>query len=84
MLVTKCLMSIKGENKQVFCYDMNNSAQSRQYFVKLAEYGIDYREWQNIIKKINEEESGLSKLFAECKDEKGLVENGSSMLWKIN
>lgn len=57
-----------------FCYDMNNSAQSRQYFAKLTEYGIDYREWQNIIKKINEEESGLSKLFAECKDEKGLVE----------
>lgn len=53
---------------------MNNSAQSRQYFAKLTEYGIDYREWQNIIKKINEEESGLSKLFAECKDEKGLVE----------
>lgn len=58
---------------------MNNSAQSRQYFAKLAEYGIDYREWQNIIKKINEEESGLSKLFAECKDEKGLVEK-----WFLN
>ena len=64
----------KERINKFFCYDMNNSAQSRQYFAKLAEYGIDYREWQNIIKKINEEESGLSKLFAECKDEKGLVE----------
>lgn len=64
----------KERINKFFCYDMNNSAQSRQYFAKLTEYGIDYREWQNIIKKINEEESGLSKLFAECKDEKGLVE----------
>lgn len=64
----------KERINKFFCYDMNNSAQSRQYFAKLAEYGIDYREWQNIIKKINEEESGLSKLFAECKDENGLVE----------
>lgn len=69
----------KERINRFFCYDMNNSAQSRQYFAKLAEYGIDYREWQNIIKKINEEESGLSKLFAECKDEKGLVEK-----WFLN
>lgn len=64
----------KQRLNEFFCFDMNNYAQSKQYFNKLAEYGIDYREWQNIIKKINEEESGLSKLFAECKDEKGLFE----------
>ena len=64
----------KQKLNEFFCFDMNNYAQSKQYFNKLAEYGIDYREWQNIIKKINEEESGLSKLFAECKDEKGLLE----------
>ncbi|MBQ9065328.1 MAG: hypothetical protein IJ123_07775 [Blautia sp.] len=57
-----------------FSYDMNNAAQARQYFEKLLEYGINYREWQNIIKKVNEEESGLSKLFADCRDERGLVE----------
>lgn len=56
------------------CYDMNNSAQSKQYFDKLAEYQIYYKEWENIVRKINLEESGLSKLFADCKDEKGLVE----------
>lgn len=57
-----------------FYYDMNNSAQSRQYFEKLAEYQIHYKEWENIIKKVNLKESGLSDLFADCRDEKGLVE----------
>lgn len=57
-----------------FCFDMNNSAQSRQYFDKLAEYQINYKEWETIIKKVNLKESGLSDLFADCKDEKGLVE----------
>lgn len=73
-----CRSLFEGYKKErlnkFFCFDMNNYAQSKQYFIKLAEYGIDYREWQNIIKKINEEESGLSKLFSECKDEKGLLE----------
>ena len=57
-----------------YSYDMNNTAQSKQYFEKLMEFGINYREWQNIIRKVNEEESGLSKLFADCKDERGLIE----------
>lgn len=56
-----------------FCYDMNNSSQSRQYFDKLEEYGIYYKEWENIIKKINLKESGLSELFIDCKNEKDLV-----------
>ena len=57
-----------------FYYDMNNSAQSKQYFDKLLEYQINYKEWETIIKKINLKESGLSDLFSDCKDEKGLVE----------
>lgn len=55
-------------------YDMSNAAQSRQYFNKLAEYRIYYKEWESIIKKVNLKESGLSDLFADCRDEKGLVE----------
>lgn len=55
-------------------YDMNNSAQSRQYFDKLAEYQIYYKEWENIIKKVNQKESGLSELFINCRDEKQLIE----------
>ncbi len=57
-----------------FCYDMGNEAQSRQYFDKLMEYQINYKEWEGIIKKVNRKESGLSDLFADCRDEKGLVE----------
>lgn len=64
----------RDRSVRFFSYDMNNSAQARQYFDKLLEYGINYREWQNIIKKVNEEESGLSKLFADCRDERGLIE----------
>ena len=64
----------KDRSMKFFYYDMTNSAQSRQYFDKLAEYQIHYKEWETIIKKVNLKESGLSDLFADCKDEKGLVE----------
>lgn len=64
----------KDRSVQFFYYDMNNSAQSRQYFDKLMEYQINYKEWETIIKKVNLKESGLSDLFADCRDEKGLVE----------
>ncbi len=55
-------------------YDMNQMSQARAYFEKLKEYQIHSKEWETIIKKINLKESGLSDLFADCKDEKGLVE----------
>lgn len=64
----------KDSSLNFFYYDMGNSAQSRQYFEKLMEYQINYKEWETIIKKVNLEESGLSNLFADCKDERGLVE----------
>lgn len=64
----------RDRSLQFFYYDMNNGAQSRQYFDKLQEYQIYYKEWESIIKKVNLKESGLSDLFADCRDEKGLVE----------
>lgn len=64
----------KDRSVQFFCYDMIQPAQSRQYFEKLREYQIHYKEWETIIKKINLKESGLSELFNDCRDEKGLVE----------
>lgn len=65
----------KRDNSYDFsCYDMTNPAQSRQYFDKLLEYQINYKEWETIIKKVNLEESGLSNLFSDCRDERGLVE----------
>lgn len=67
--------SYKKDRSMAFsCYDLNNSAQSRQYFEKLKEYQINYKEWETIIKKVNLKESGLSDLFSDCRDEKGLVE----------
>lgn len=64
----------KDRSIKFFCYDMSNGAQSRQYFDKLIEYQINYKEWETIIKKVNLKESGLSELFSDCRDEKGLVE----------
>lgn len=64
----------KDPSVKFFSYDMNNSAQSRQYFDKLMEYQINYKEWETIMKKVNLKESGLSDLFEDCGDEKGLVE----------
>ena len=57
-----------------FCYDMSSPAQSRQYFYKLMEYQINYKEWETIIRKVNVKESGLSELFSDCRTEKELIE----------
>lgn len=64
----------KDRDMKFFHYDLTNYAQSRQYFDKLMEYQINYKEWETIIKKVNLKESGLSDLFADCRDEKGLTE----------
>ena len=64
----------RDRNIPFYYYDMNNSAQTKQYFDKLTEYQIYCKEWEGIIKKVNLKESGLSDLFADCRDEKGLVE----------
>lgn len=55
-------------------YDMNLWNQNKSYFDKLKDYGINHKEWESIIKKINLKESGLSELFAEAKDESGLID----------
>ena len=64
----------KDRSMEFFCYDMSYPAQTRQYFDKLKEYQINYKEWEAIIKKVNLKESGLSDLFSDCRDEKGLLE----------
>ena len=47
----------------------------RQYFSTLRQYQINNKEWESIIRKVNQKESGLSELFQNAKDEKDLVEN---------
>ena len=64
----------KDKKLSFFCYDMSSPAQSRQYFYKLMEYQINYKEWETIIRKVNVKESGLSELFCDCRTEKELVE----------
>ena len=54
-------------------FDMSNSATSKAYFDKLLTYKINYKEWENVIKKINLKESGLSELFANAKNVEGLM-----------
>ena len=60
----------KDSSLKFFYYNMENAAQQRQYFDKLMEYQINYKEWETIIKKVNLEESGLSNLFSDCRDER--------------
>ena len=43
----------KDRDMKFFYYDLTNYAQSRQYFDKLMEYQINYKEWETIIRKIN-------------------------------
>ena len=70
----KLFEDLKKNSKYNFnYYDMNNYTSSRAYFDKLREYGIDNKEWENIIKKVNLTESGLSQLFKESKNTEGLV-----------
>lgn len=64
----------KDKKLSFFCYDVSSPAQSRQYFYKLMEYQINYKEWETIIRKVNVKESGLSELFSDCRTEKELVE----------
>lgn len=66
-------LKIKKENKFNY-YDMTVQNQKKQYFSKLKEYQIDHKEWESIIRKVNLKESGLSELFANAKDERGLIE----------
>lgn len=66
----------RDRSVRFFSYDMNNSAQARQYFDKLLEYGINYREWQNIIKKVNEEEA--AKVGEQAKEYRAASEHRES------
>ncbi len=70
----KELEELKKRNREFSYYDMTQPYQRKMYFSKLKEYQINHKEWETIIKKVNGKESGLSELFANAKDEKGLIE----------
>lgn len=62
------------QQMKFFAYDMNSQRQAHAYFNKLEEYQIYHTEWEEIIHKINEQESGLADLFIEAKNERKLIE----------
>jgi hypothetical protein len=67
--------NLKNDHRlKFYLYDMNNQAHSSNYYDKLSEYQIYYKEWESIIKKINLKESGLSELFDDVKDETKLMD----------
>lgn len=63
----------KNESYKFSYYDMTNSASTKMYFDRLLSYKINYKEWENVIKKINLKESGLSELFSTAKNIEGLM-----------
>ena len=65
----------KDKNGDFRLYDMGSSYGRRQYFATLRQYQINNKEWESIIRKVNQKESGLSELFSNSKDEKELVLN---------
>ena len=65
----------KKETGDFHLYDMTSQYGRRQYFSTLRQYQINNKEWESIIRKVNQKESGLSELFQNAKDEKDLVEN---------
>lgn len=79
----KCKQQIEALHKKYAsnfsCFDMNHAHQQKQYFKVLRQYQIDYKEWESIICKINKKESGLSELFMDARDERGLIEK-----WFLN
>lgn len=56
-------------------YDMSSRYGRSQYFNTLKQYQINNHEWESIIRKVNQKESGLSELFQNARDERNLVEN---------
>lgn len=65
----------KDKNGDFRLYDMGSSYGRRQYFATLRQYQINNKEWESIIRKVNQKESGLSELFSNSKNEKELVVN---------
>lgn len=56
-------------------YDMSSSYARTKYYKLLGQYQINHKEWESIVWKVNQKESGLSELFHKAKDERSLVEN---------
>ncbi|HEY5563037.1 MAG TPA: hypothetical protein VIK72_15020 [Clostridiaceae bacterium] len=56
-------------------YNFNDSSKKNEYFEDLKTYKIDYKEWEDIIRSINNDESGLSNLYDKHKTDEALLRN---------
>lgn len=56
-------------------YNFNDSSKKSQYFEDLKAYKINYKEWEDIIRNINNDESGLSNLYDKHKTDEALIRN---------
>lgn len=56
-------------------YNFNDSSKKTAYFDELKLYKLDYKEWEDIIRSINNDESGLSNLYDKHKTDEALVRN---------
>ncbi|MGH4139385.1 hypothetical protein [Clostridium sp.] len=56
-------------------YNFNDSSKKSQYFEDLRAYKINYKEWEDIIRSINNDESGLSNLYDKHKTDEALIRN---------
>lgn len=71
----KILEEISREEGDFRIYDMSGNYGRSQYYHTLKAFQINHKEWESIIRKVNQKESGLSELFRNSKDERNLVEN---------
>lgn len=56
-------------------FNFNDSSKKSDYFEELKLYKLDYKEWEDIIRAINNDESGLSNLYDKHKTDEALVRN---------
>ena len=56
-------------------YNFNDSSKKTEYFEDLKAYKLNYKEWEDIIRSINNDESGLSNLYDKHKTDEALIRN---------
>ncbi|MCR3921184.1 MAG: hypothetical protein NUK65_01545 [Firmicutes bacterium] len=56
-------------------YNFNDSSKKTEYFEDLKAYKLDYKEWEDIIRTINNDESGLSSLYDKHKTSETLLKH---------
>lgn len=56
-------------------FNFNDSSKKAEYFTELKLHKIDYKEWEDIIRSINNDESGLSNLYDKHKTDEALIRN---------